>query len=116
MRAVTLLLALLALALPARAEDRILPALYVSTAVVQALDAHSTLVAIQGGGAETNPLMAGLANHPVALVATKATVGCATILLARKLARRNRTAAILTLVAVNAAVAVVAARNYRIRR
>lgn len=109
-------LVLLAIAAPAQAEDRLLPALYVSTVVTQALDAHSTLRAIQRGGAEANPLMAGIARQPVELVASKAAVTGATILLTRRLARRNRAAAIVSLVAANAAVAVVAAHNYRIRR
>ena len=44
-----------------------LPALYISFAVLQGLDAHSTLTAVSAGGREVNPAVRGL-RHPARFV------------------------------------------------
>jgi hypothetical protein len=95
----------------------ILPPLYASFGVLQMLDAHSTMEAISAGrGGEANRSMAVLAEHPVALVAVKAAATAGTILVSEKLWRRNRTAAVLLMLAVNGAYAAVVAHNYRVAR
>jgi hypothetical protein len=86
--------------------------LYVSFAALQALDAHSTLRALNAGAAEANPLMGGLAGKPAALVATKAAVAASTIYLADKVRVKNRTAAIALMAALNALYASIVVHNY----
>jgi hypothetical protein len=87
--------------------------LYASFATLQMLDAHSTIRSIGAGGVEQNPLMRGLADKPAALVALKAGVAASTIVLADKMARRNRVGAIVLMAALNSAYAVVVTHNYR---
>jgi hypothetical protein len=94
----------------------ILPALYVSVAALQALDAHSTMAALGNGGREANPLMRGVAGNKGALLAVKAGVAGSTIFLAEKMWKRNRAAAIAMMAIVNAVDAVVVAHNYRVVR
>src|SRR5262245_37568924 len=55
-----------------RTSSALLKSLYASTAVVQALDLHSTLRAFQAGAVEGNPLMSGIVKNRMAFVAVKA--------------------------------------------
>jgi hypothetical protein len=87
--------------------------LYVTFAALQALDAHSTLIGVRGGHAEANPFMAPVAREPALLIGAKSTVAVGTIVVSERLWRRHRTAAIVLMVAVNAAHAAVVAHNYR---
>ena len=104
--------------LPARAEssthDGFFNALFVSTAVLQALDYHSTMRARSNGAIEANPLMAELTDHRLLFAAAKGGVAASTIMLSRQLAKKNKLAAALTLVAVNSAYAMVVSQNYQI--
>jgi hypothetical protein len=93
-----------------------LKSLYASTIVMQGLDVHSTLAVVSRGGAEGNPLMAGLVHNKAAFIGIKAAVATTTILAARKISKRSKTAAIVTLVAVNSAYALVVSHNYRVAR
>jgi len=86
--------------------------LYASFAVLQMLDAHSTTRALQHGGLEANPLMASIVGNTGAFYATKLATTTATIYIAERLWRKNRVAAILTMVAVNSAYAMVVRHNY----
>ena len=86
--------------------------LYVSTAVVQVLDLHSTLKAFGAGATEGNPLMAGVTRNPATFAVTKAAVAAGTIFAAQKLAKKNKVAAVITLVAVNSAYAMIVSHNY----
>jgi hypothetical protein len=101
---------------PARSDwsGKTLGSLYVATAVMQGLDVHSTLRALDRGATEANPLMAGVTGNRAAFIATKAAVATATIFAARHMAKRNKVAAALTLVAINAAYIMVARHNYRV--
>jgi len=92
----------------------LMASLYATTAVMQALDVHSTLAALDAGGVEANPVMAGLTKNRAAFIATKAAVAAASILAAREMAKRNKVAAALTLVAINSAYAWVAHHNYQV--
>ena len=91
----------------------VLPALYVSFGALQALDAHSTLRALDRGQAEGNPVMRGIVSQPAAVVGLKAATTAGTILLTEKLWRRHRTAAIVLMVAVNAGYLAIVTHNYR---
>ena len=78
----------------------VLPALYVATAVTQALDAHSTMTALHAGAQEANPFMRTATSSPGAFLAIKAGAAAGTVLLAEKMWPRNRAGAIATMVAV----------------
>ena len=100
-----------------RAESaRSIVPLYVSFAVLQALDVHSTTRALNRGGVEANPLMRGVAQQPLALMAVKAGGAASTIWLTSKLAKRSRTGAFILMAAVNSAYALVVTHNYRAAR
>jgi len=101
---------------PRPERSAVLGGLYVSTAVFQGLDVHSTIKALGRGAAEANPIMAKLTTNRLAFAATKAAVAAATILAARRIARQNRVAAIATLVAINSAYALVVRHNYGVAR
>jgi hypothetical protein len=101
---------------PRDGRSALLSSLLVSTVVMQALDVHSTYSALGRGAAEANPVMAGLAGNKAAFVATKAAVATATVLAARHVGKRNKVAAIATLVAINSAYAFVVDHNYRVAR
>ena len=92
----------------------LLNSLYASTAVMQGLDVHSTVMAFRGGAVEGNPLTAGATRNRAAFIATKAAVTAATIFAAKKIAKKNKLAAVITLVAVNSAYAMIVAHNYRL--
>jgi Domain of unknown function (DUF5658) len=93
-----------------------LPALYVSFAVLQALDAHSTLTGVSAGGREVNPAIAGLVDQPVSFVGAKVAATAGTLFLTERLWKKHRLAAVVLMVAVNATYAAIVAHNYRGRR
>ena len=88
--------------------------LYVSLAALQALDIASTRRALNAGAAEANPVVAPFAGSPVALAVMKAGVTSATIVASERLWKKNRKAALLTMIALNAAYGAVVAHNYRV--
>jgi hypothetical protein len=94
----------------------VLPALYASSAVLQALDAHSTMKAISAGAHEANPFMKGAASNSGALIAVKAGVVGASIYLCEKMWKRNPAGAIAVMAAINGVSAVVVAHNYKVAR
>jgi hypothetical protein len=94
----------------------LLNSMYASSALLHALDVHSTMLALDRGGIEANPLMAGITKNKAAFIATKAAVATGTILAARNLSRRNKVAAVLTLAAINTAYAMIVQHNYKVAR
>ena len=94
----------------------ILTSLYAATAVMQALDVHSTMKALDAGAVEANPLMSGVTKNRGAFMATKAAVAAGTVFAVQRIAKRNKVAAILTGIAINSAYAMVVRHNYRIAR
>jgi len=90
--------------------------LYASTAVVQALDIHSTLQLVHMGGGEGNPMLQGLVQHEGAFIAAKAAVAAGSIYAASRIAKHNKLGAIITLVGIDAVYAVVASHNYSLAR
>ena len=101
---------------PVAGRSSLLSSLLVSTVVLQALDVHSTYRALDRGAVEANPLMAGVTGNKAAFLATKAAVATATVLAARHMGKRNKVAAIATLIAINSAYAFVVDHNYRVAR
>ena len=99
---------------PERPLGAALRALEASLIGLQALDVVSTMRAIERGHTETNPLMHDVAGRPAAMVAVKAGSTAATVWLVRRLAKRNRVAALATMVAIDAAYAAVVARNFHV--
>jgi hypothetical protein len=95
-----------------RRPSLLLP-LYGSFALLQAMDAHSTVRAVRGGAVERNPLLAPVGDSPAALFALKAATTAGTIVLAERLWRRHPVGAVLVMVAVNGAYAAIVASNYR---
>jgi hypothetical protein len=94
-------------------RPRALLPLYVSFASLQVLDAHSTTRALDRGAVEANRLMRGIAGSPVALLAVKAAGTAGVFYASEKIWKRNKTAAVLFMVATNSAMAFVVQRNYR---
>jgi len=86
--------------------------LCISTAVLQALDVRSTYAVIARGGAEGNPVLASVVPNKAAFIALKAGVATATILAVSKVAKHNKVAAVMALVAFNSVYATVVAHNF----
>jgi hypothetical protein len=97
-------------------RPRVLPMLYVSLGVAQALDIMTTTKALQAGGREQNPVMAPFAKNTGAMIAIKAATTAATIIAVEKMWKKNRVGAIAMAVVANGAVAAVAAYNTRVIR
>lgn len=103
---------------PAMATQRpasLMP-LYVGFATAQALDIHSTQLAIDRGASERNPLLRVFgANNPWAAAVVKAGVTTSAIWSAEQMWRRNRRlSAVVLMTAVTALQVAVDAHNYRV--
>jgi hypothetical protein len=90
-----------------------LPALQVSFGALQIMDVVSTRRALNAGLSEGNAVMRGVVDRPLAVAAVKAGATAATVFLVNRVARKNRAAAILTMVAINSAYSFVVVRNIR---
>ena len=97
-----------------RRPSIVMTSLYATTALMQGLDAHSTMKAINRGAVEKNPLMSYLTSHPAAFVALKAGAAAGLIFAGKRLAKRSKTQAIIALAAVNSAYFAIALHNYRV--
>lgn len=84
--------------------------LYATYGVVQTLDMVSTMVARDRGAAEANPMMQGSYAKGVAV---KAAMGAVTVLAVRAIEKKNKKAAIVTMIGLNVATAAVVANNIR---
>lgn len=88
--------------------------LYSSFIALQALDAHSTIRALDRGAREANPVIAPLADNTAALIALKAGTAAGVIYMTDRVRRHNRVASIIIMAAANSAYATIVARNYRV--
>jgi len=89
-----------------------LPTLYAGSVFLQSYDVYSTLTALRNGGSEANPLMKAITKSPVAFIGLKAGVTMMSIMAAERMWKDdNRLGAVLTMVASNGFMAVVAAHN-----
>ena len=96
----------------ARRRPLALPSLYAGSVFLQSYDAYSTLNALSHGGTEANPLMKGITKYPVAFIGLKAGVTTMSIMAAERMWKdNNRLGAVLTMVASNGFMAMVAAHN-----
>jgi hypothetical protein len=105
---------------PDQTESRpsrvLITSLFVTTAVMQGLDTHSTFKALDAGAVEANPLMRPLVNHRGAFVALKVGMAAGLIYAGHHLYKKNKVAGALALAAVNAAYGLIALRNYDVAR
>jgi hypothetical protein len=92
----------------------VLGSLYATTIVLQGLDVHSTLSAINQGGVEANPMISPVTSHPVAFVAMKSAVTATALIAAHRIAGHNKIAAIALLAGINSAYALAVAHNYHV--
>jgi len=90
--------------------------LYVSYAALQAFDVVSTHRALANGAVEANPFVSPLLSNQASLVAMKAGSAAAVVCASEYLWKRNKVAAIATMVAVNSAYAVIVAHNESLAR
>jgi len=90
--------------------------LYVSFGVLQGLDVHWTVRALENGAVEANPLMKGLADSAVGMAAVKAAAGAGVIFASERMWKRNKVAAVLFMTATNSAMAWVVQHNHRAAR
>ena len=105
--------------LAARQKERRPPALiplYASFIALEALDVHSTSRALANGAVEANPAMSGLTGNSAAILAVKAAGTAGLILASEKIRKKNKTAAVVLMVATNSAMAWVVAHNYQVGR
>jgi hypothetical protein len=84
--------------------------LYASLAVVNGLDMVTTNRALKNGAMETNPAMRGSVGQQL-LVKSVMSVG--TVAVAEKLWKRNKVAAVVTMIATNGVMAAISASNAR---
>lgn len=96
-------------------RPRALVPLYVTFAALQALDVHSTMHAVNGGARESNPVVRGALDSPAQMILMKTATAAGVVVLTERLWRRNRTAAVITMIALNSAYLTIAAHNYRQR-
>ena len=85
--------------------------LYLSLGAAHGFDVYTTTRGLARGHTEGNPLVAPVAANPWALTAVKAASAATSIVLAERLWRRHRGAAVAAMVASNILIGVVAARN-----
>jgi hypothetical protein len=93
-----------------------LMSLYASTVALQAMDVHSTLTAFNQGAVEGNPVMRGVTSNKAVFFATKAAVTATTVFVAHRIAKRNRTTAMIFLAAANTVYAAIVINNYKVAR
>ena len=89
----------------------VLPLLYVSFAALQAYDGYSTGQGLAHGGHEANASMQTVASHSAMLWAVKAGMATGAVLIAERMWKENKVAAIAMMVAANGVAAIVAAHN-----
>ena len=77
---------------------------------------HSTSRALANGAVEANPAMSGLTGNSAAILAVKAAGTAGLILASEKIRKKNKTAAVVLMVATNSAMAWVVAHNYQVGR
>lgn len=85
--------------------------LYYGYAVLQMTDAATTLVSVNRGAREANPLLQNAAGSPAAMIGIKAATIAGTILMLEKVRKDHPVVATASLIAINATLAVVAVNN-----
>lgn len=88
--------------------------MHAATIVLQSLDVHSTLTALDRGAVEANPLLSDIVHNPPAFIALKAGMTAGLIYGVDHMARRHPLRALLVSAAVTSAYVIVIAHNYRV--
>lgn len=104
---------------PAPPSDHRPPALvplYLTFGALQVLDLHSTYGAIDRGATEANPVINGLLDNEVGMIAMKAAATTAVVYASERMWKGGRMKAVLFMVAANSAMAWVVQHNYRAAR
>lgn len=99
---------------PAAHRPSTLVPLYVSFATLQGLDIHSTLRATEFGGREANPIVGGMLGSPAVFVAVKVGMTASVYFVSERLWKRHKTAAVLTMIALNSTYGAIVAHNYAV--
>lgn len=89
---------------------------YATSAILQALDVHSTFKVLDLGGREGNPMLAGLVNNRPAFIAVKGAIAASSIYAVSRIAKHNKFAAIAMGAALNSTYAMVVNHNYKLAR
>jgi len=97
-------------------RNKMLLPLYASTAILQALDVHSTMQVLKYGGGEGNPMLQGIVANRPAFIAAKAAVAASTIYAVSRIGKRSKLGAIVTTAAINSVYAMVVSHNYKLAR
>ena len=98
-----------------RPRPAMLPALYVSSALLQGYDVYSTLAVLKHGGVEVNPMMQLLTKRPAAFIGVKAGIATMGILSAERMWKRgNRIGAVAAMVGSNVFMGYVASHNAKV--
>ena len=92
----------------AKGSSSAVRSLYATYGVTQGLDIVSTMVARNRGAVEANPMMQGGIARGLAV---KAAMGAVTVLAVHAMEKKNKKAAIVTMIALNVATAAVVANN-----
>ena len=87
--------------------------MYAMYGTLQALDAHSTLKALDNNAIEGNPVVRTMSGSPAALVSFKAATSVGVLYFMERLRKKNQKAAFFLAIGVNSLQAYVVAHNYR---
>ena len=91
----------------------ILPAMYVTSAAVQAMDVYSTTMALKAGARESNPVAAPFAGNPGSMIGLKVVSTASAIYFTEKMWKTNPVKAVLVLAAINSATAMISMHNMK---
>ena len=93
-----------------------LRSLYISLAALQVLDVHSTKLALGNNAQarETNPIMASVGASTAGMIVLKATAAVSTYYMSERLWKKNRKAAVWTMIGLNVGYSLIVANNYRV--
>ena len=87
--------------------------LYSGFAALQVLDVQSTTRAIAHGATEQNAMLGGMSNHAAALTLLKSVTVASTVYAMEHVRKKNRLAAVVTMVALDSVYAAIVVHNYR---
>ena len=96
---------------PSVKRPAVLPALYVTLGVMQAMDIYSTSAALKAGAKEANPTAAPFAGHTGSMIGLKAATMAGTIFFSERMWKTNKVGAIVMMAAINGATAAVSMHN-----
>lgn len=94
-------------------KSKLLPVLFGSYAAIQVLDVVSTRAALQAGAQESNPLVAPMAGNSTKFFAVKALTTVTTLAYVKRMEKRHKKAAIVTMFVLNGVTAAVVANNMK---